>query len=173
MVYYRYIGGKPHYYFNGVLKRFRESVDRNTTKDELVSVLQKIRFPIEHTIETVNGRKKVTGFYNSTLVEDWIRNRKQELVAKLEERRSYDIGKISSSIGKKRKPVYDDRDERQIREDDIEAVRKENEARKAAMRKRMEDEIARMASEEDGIPGEDMDTVSDELLKKDDVSYDG
>ena len=167
MTFYKFYNGKRYYYFNGVLKRFRERVDKNITKDELISVLKRIDFPIMDIVEVKDGMKKVVGYYNVDLIENWLDSKKEVLVSKLREKREYDSGKYKDWFINRQKPVYDNRTEEEI-EADLEEKRKvAMEKRKAEMLKRIEAEEAEARKS----PEEDMDKVSDELLRKDDVYY--
>lgn len=167
MVFYKFHNGKRYYYFNGVLKRFRERVDSNITKDELISVLKRIDFPILGIVEVKDGMKKVVGYYSVDLIEEYINSKKSLLLDKLREKREYDSGKYAMMFRKQKPPVYDNRTEEEIEAEYQEKRKKEMEKRKTEMLKRLEAE----EEKERKSPEEDMDKVSDELLKKDDVYY--
>ena len=131
MVFYKFHNGKRYYYFNGVLKRFRERVDKNITKDELISVLKRIDFPIMDVVEIKDGMKKVVGYYNVDLIEEWINSRKGSILDKLREKREYDSGKYLQYFKQKPKlPIYDNRTQEEIEKEYEEKRKMEMERRK-------------------------------------------
>lgn len=168
MVFYRFYNGKRYYYFNGVLRRFRERVDKDITRDELVSVLKRIDFPIMDVVEARDGMRKVVGYYNVDLIEEWISSRKGSLLDKLREKREYDSGKCLRYFKQKPKlPAYSGRTGEEIEREHEERRKREMERRKAEMERRLRE----IEDEERRSPEEDMEKVSDELLRQDDVYY--
>lgn len=176
MTSYIIYNNKPHYYFNGVLKRFRESVDPNITKDELTSVLNKMGFPIVSKVEKDGDRMKVYGLYDSNMIESWINGRKSEIIGKLQERREYDAKVAAMKIqqmGKKQKTEFDNRSMDEIQ---AEWEKKDQERKKRyeeMMRRKLEAEMRERDEKERENPEENMEKVSDELLRNDDVYYEG
>lgn len=168
MIFFKFYNGKKFYYFNGVLKRFRERVDENMTDDELKYILKKINFPILGVTETKNGKRKLVGYYNVNLIEEWINSRKDELEEKLREKRRYDSGALERFFRDSPKKItHDYRSEEEIRRDCDERNKREMEKRRAEILRK----LAEIEKKERRIPDEDMENVSDELLRQSDVGY--
>lgn len=171
---YTIYNGKPHYWRTGVAKRFRETIDPNFTDDEVTSVLGKMRFPIVSKVEDRGGKTKIYGLYDTNLIEDWIATRKGEIREKLKEKREYDARTEAMKIlgqGKMPKTV---RDPRSAEETEAEWERKAQERRgkrEEEMRRKMEAEMKAQEEKERENPEENMERVSDELLRNDDVYY--
>ena len=114
MVFYTFHNGKKYYRFNGVMKRFRERIDSNITDGELVSLLKRIDFPIVDFVEAKDGMKKVIGYYDVDLIEEWINTKPEKLREKLKEKREYDSGKYiqyfkrTFEISKRPMSIYKD-----------------------------------------------------------------
>ena len=173
---YTIYNGKPHYWRRGVAKRFRETIDPNFTDSEFTSVLNKMRFPIVSYVEKSGDKMKAYGLYDSNLIESWIKNRKSEILDKLRERREYDAKVAAMKIqqmGKKQKTEFDNRSMDEIQ---AEWEKKDQERKKRyeeMMRRKLEAEMRERDEKERENPEENMEKVSDELLRNDDVYYEG
>ena len=160
MVFYENYNGRQYCWFNEVLKRFREVIDKHITKDELTSILRKLEFPIKGRIKTnKDGSQTLAGIYDIHVMESWLHSPSQvkRIKEALQQKRDYDMMDVESWIKQIQKtPVYDNRTQ-----EEIEAAYAEE--RKAAMRKRIEAELSKL----DKIEDEDMEIVSQKLIDQD------
>ena len=127
MIKYQYYKGKKYYYFNGVLSRFRESVDDKITKEELIYTLHMIKFPIISVPKKEGGKIKMIGYYNANLIELWIRSKKESLIEKIEEKRAYDSDEYTLWLKSKRVKKFNDNERKNRMKEKIESIRSREE----------------------------------------------
>jgi len=166
----------------GVVSRFNEVTGENAKRDEIADVVRMTdpRFPImEYNYRDAKGNRRKAFYYNKYMIDDLILLKKDKMVENLHKLRNSSANKTANwikNVGKNRISPLDWEDPEEVWSRENKRIKRENAERE---KRRRESEILRRQEEMEAElrrermnPEEDMDYVSDELLRNDDVYYD-
>ena len=166
-----YLNGVRYYRFPEVISLFRERIDPNISKEEINYILDQLKFHRGRGWAYREGEKTPCSIYNPYKIKELLTSGKSLVLDKLSEKRSFEILLKVGAFNRNKTVDMGKSDEelaeiaeknRQRNHERYEAERKE---REKAMRRYLAD----MERKERRSPYEDMDYVSDELLRNDDV----
>lgn len=148
-----YFNGRDYYYFNGVKSYFRKMLkDNEITKDEILYVLNKKKFPRKSIISNSTLGQKVIGIYDKSVLHSYFNSKEKcDAIKELINDFDYeDIENIKKDITNKRNSGNYSDNERSM----IDYIDNTN------------DDYSDNEPDE-----EDMEYVSNELLRDDEVIY--
>ena len=157
--------GIKYYFFNNVVKLFREYIDGNVLNGEVSYALREMGFPFRSTTIEKDGKTRVVGLYKQSAIDELLHNenKRAELRMYINRRRAL----INDELAKKiKKPTKDNieymyKDEDEIYWDIVNQEREEAEKRKKSI------DIKNIEPEEYYPEETDMEYVSKLLLNKD------
>lgn len=143
-----YFNGVDYYFFSGVKSVFRKMLgDKDIDNKDIIFVLKMKNFPFRSISRTVNGKEKVIGIYNKSVINSYFNTKEKcdQIKNIIEGSHEEEVRNIVAQISKKKS--------------DADPIKVKN------------DNKEKMIAYLDKIQDEDMDYVSKQLLLDDEVMY--